>query len=356
MLCNIWRCNMIDNEQYYTIPGFSRYEVSKFGHIRKVKTKEPVNVIRGNAGYQQVMLTKDDGFRTSLGIHRLMCMVFKPIDSPSQYQVNHINGNKDDNSLDNLEWCSPRENTIHAGRCGLTEKCKPVQVKNLETDEVRSFVSFSECGAAFGITRDGVANRVRNPSKVYDGKFLFRLSSNEDWANIDYDTLKYARIANTNRSEGQTSLRQLRAEHPVLARHMLTNKVLSFRSCGNLAAFLCVKPGTLSRWFAYFKQPVVGDYYQLKKADDPSPWEDVDPYLALSKTSGRIPIEVYNVETGESSIYQGISACARDRGLMLDEASNRIYGKPYRVYADNCVYGRYPLDKSVLPKGREHSN
>lgn len=65
-----------------------------------------------NSGYKQVTLWKDNKGK-SYYIHRLLATYY--INNPNNYeQVNHIDGNKLNNALSNLEWCTRQYNTIHA--------------------------------------------------------------------------------------------------------------------------------------------------------------------------------------------------------------------------------------------------
>lgn len=87
-------------------------------------------------GYKQVVLTKPDKSRHTLSIHRLVATTF--LGDGTGLQVNHKNGDKSDNSVDNLEWCTQFENMQHAHRTGLISRRKltPDQVR-----EVRSMLS-----------------------------------------------------------------------------------------------------------------------------------------------------------------------------------------------------------------------
>jgi hypothetical protein len=111
-----------------------RYEVSNFGNVRSVdrvshdKSKRKL-IVQGKIlahgirsdGYHVVNIT---GFRHKKNwkVHQLVAFAFIP--NPNNYPVvNHKNGNKDDNSADNIEWCTQQYNCLHAF-CVL--KRKPV--------------------------------------------------------------------------------------------------------------------------------------------------------------------------------------------------------------------------------------
>lgn len=87
------------------------YEVSNLGKIRNTKTGHILKPSVNEFGYEYVTLFKGKS-KSHLRVHRILAMAF--IDNPhGKTQINHIDHNKRNNSLDNLEWVTPLENVEH---------------------------------------------------------------------------------------------------------------------------------------------------------------------------------------------------------------------------------------------------
>ena len=65
-------------------------------------------------GYQKVQMMSTDGKRHRYSVHRLILENFNPVEGMENLQVNHIDGNKENNKLENLEWTTCKENIQHA--------------------------------------------------------------------------------------------------------------------------------------------------------------------------------------------------------------------------------------------------
>ncbi len=88
------------------------YDISESGVITNLKSGNTLDGSINSYGYRVVSLTKN-GRKKDFKVHRLLATAFIP--NPHGLRVvNHIDGNKLNNSLDNLEWCTHGENNIHA--------------------------------------------------------------------------------------------------------------------------------------------------------------------------------------------------------------------------------------------------
>lgn len=87
-----------------------RYEVSNKGHVRK---DGKICRISSTRGYMQISIAFIFGRRT-VAIHRLVMSYFSEVPrNHSKLQINHKDGNKNNNCVENLEWCTPKQNQQH---------------------------------------------------------------------------------------------------------------------------------------------------------------------------------------------------------------------------------------------------
>ena len=109
-------------EVWKDIPGYEgRYFASNFGRIksRNIQHKQDyiLSQINGRGGYLIINII-ENGKHVQHSVHQLVASAFIP-NPENKPQVNHIDGDKKNNRVDNLEWVTAKENVAHAIRTGL---------------------------------------------------------------------------------------------------------------------------------------------------------------------------------------------------------------------------------------------
>ena len=105
---------MIVIEKFKGLDNFPDYLIGDKGTVISYRRKTPTE-LKGRHdkdGYIEYQLRDIKGKRKYVRGHRLVLLAFKP-NSNDLPQVNHINGIKDDNRIENLEWCTASENVQH---------------------------------------------------------------------------------------------------------------------------------------------------------------------------------------------------------------------------------------------------
>lgn len=90
----------IDISEFVPFPENNAYLINKKGQIYSTKRKKLLKLTKNSSGYAHVKLRNPD---KDYKVHRMVMLTFQPIENADEYYVNHINGIRTDNRIENLE-------------------------------------------------------------------------------------------------------------------------------------------------------------------------------------------------------------------------------------------------------------
>lgn len=321
---------------FYRIPGFSLYAISTDGQVVNTFTGEKFNGSPTADGYHAFGIQNDDGRKQSISRHRALMLTFENPGSLARFlQVNHINGKKGDDRLDNLEWVTPQENVLHAWMIGNLPLPQKLMARNVDSGEIVFYNSLTECWKDLDLSRDTVLYRLsKGPQKVYPERRQYMRGHDPDfeWP-IPEDVDKSIEDFGTKKS--------------VLVRHAISHEVKKFDSLSDAAGYLKVSLPAVSLWAREEGQPVFPGLIQIKMSSDSAPWRNsIDPYLELANRShnhGR-PIKAVCEKTGEILLFETAAACADHFGLKKTALNWRLQTQGQHVFKDGYRFGYYPWE------------
>ena len=160
---------MNEVETFVKIEGFDNYEVSNLGKIRNIKSGRVLKPRLHHSGYLRYCLYENNK-KKDLLLHRILATAF--IDNPEGKPcVNHIDENKSNNDLSNLEWCTVRENNAHGTRTKrAAEKLsqKVVQL-DLNNNVLNEFESIRQAERETGAPRTSISSCCNGKTKSAGG-------------------------------------------------------------------------------------------------------------------------------------------------------------------------------------------
>lgn len=214
-------------ETWKKLEKWPGYEVSDKAHVRSFRNRygfgkkeyveEPHSIaIQTNKdGYKYVRIMQNGKQRRPY-LHNLMGQAFIP-NPENKPEINHINGIKDDNRLDNFEWVTHGENMEHARRSGLVNKEKMVaatieachrEIYCYEDD--RYFYTAAEAADYYGVSRSSITLCCQGKSHSVKGRHLCYTEDIEHLRNniAEYQALStnYKRLKAINIETGEVRI------------------------------------------------------------------------------------------------------------------------------------------------------
>lgn len=131
----------------YIVDAKDFYWVSSHGRLYSEKSNKFLNPSYGRDYYLKVSLTCDNRVLT-IGLHILVMVCFNPLDRDG-LQVNHMDGDKEDNDICNLEYCTPMYNIQHSISTGLKPTCDNVSFATFTNEQVELICQGIQSGLSY---------------------------------------------------------------------------------------------------------------------------------------------------------------------------------------------------------------
>lgn len=204
-------------EIWKDIPGYENlYKISNSGNIYGVKYKTNKKFELNN-GYYRVKLTKN-GISKNFLVHRLVAITFIENSNESKTFVNHINENKLDNRVENLNWVSHQENINFGTRNqkAAESNYKPILQYDLNKKLIKEYKSMTEASNTNNFNLNSISQCCLGKTKSYNGyywefknkEYYFDLN-NEEWRDIEEYTIYQISSSGLVRNKVRNKLKRI---------------------------------------------------------------------------------------------------------------------------------------------------
>ncbi len=158
-------------EKWAPYPGFPGYSISSYGRVMSYRRLQPreVRPQPDKDGYAIMFLSQDSGGKRVAKLHRSVATAFLGAPPEGKTVVNHRDGQKANNAVENLEWASIAENNLHARRVlGVHrgEKNPTAKLTATRVAEIRARygtgISMKNLGREFGVCAQTICNILHN--------------------------------------------------------------------------------------------------------------------------------------------------------------------------------------------------
>lgn len=147
------------------LPSNQNYAVSNDGQVMSLRKNKILSLKRNHDGYLRVQLWSKNSCKF-ISVHRLIAEAFLPKPDIEDAVINHKNGDKSDNRVENLEWVTQKENIHHAWLTGLSKshlnRCgRPVRQLTKQGAFVREYPSTMEVERMLGIPHENISAAIK---------------------------------------------------------------------------------------------------------------------------------------------------------------------------------------------------
>lgn len=158
----------MQRENWAIVKGFDKYMVSDRGRVFSQKNRKILKKICGKDGYEYVVLY-DNKISKRIGVHRLVALAFIPRPA-NKNEVNHKNGIKMDNNVNNLEWTTRSENVKHTfsvlgrkpsgngGKKGVFNSCSKRVLQIQDNKVIGRYYGCCEASRETGVCRQNISS------------------------------------------------------------------------------------------------------------------------------------------------------------------------------------------------------
>lgn len=290
----------------YKIPNFkgydlSSYRITKDGRLFGLKYNMFLKYQRGITGYYYYNLNINKK-HVHVPMHRILCATFKPIPGWEKMVVDHIDGNRLNNSLDNIEFVTQKENSRRFRRGNYNYMQSEVAINYVKENKIIICPNIKSAAEQLGVPARDVMKRIHVFKEGYIFPDYTQIKINDNKPFVKYKDYDYQ------------ILKQKKYPGVKLYNH-LTGESIEFDKILDASKYIKLSPSALSfRLNASGFKKVAPNGWEIKYKPDKTSW-----YSLSEKERSRLeqsnvtatPLKVTNIITGKVLKFNSIAEAAK---------------------------------------------